>query len=160
MRPRLGGGVALGLLLDHVVADRRRRAQPLLDVARLEVLLVEVAVDAGEAVGLQLQPHGAALRALPVLPDLLVEARQVLHVVPVLVRDDVRLGEGAALRAEPAPQLVEEPEIQVDEAIAGQRAIERSANVEATNHLIRGLEILTTLADTPSRAQQELAFEK
>ena len=39
---------------------------------------------------------------------------------------------------------------------AGQRAIERSANLEAISHLTRGLELLKTLPDTPERAQQEL----
>jgi TOMM system kinase/cyclase fusion protein len=39
---------------------------------------------------------------------------------------------------------------------AGQKASERSAHVEAINHLTRGLEVLTTLPDTPERAHQEL----
>jgi TOMM system kinase/cyclase fusion protein len=39
---------------------------------------------------------------------------------------------------------------------AGQRAIERSANLEAVAHLTQGLELLATLPDTPERAQQEL----
>ena len=42
---------------------------------------------------------------------------------------------------------------------AGQRAIERSANVEAISHLTKGLELLTTLPDTPERTQQELALQ-
>ena len=40
---------------------------------------------------------------------------------------------------------------------AGQRAIERSANVEAISHFTQGLELLKTLPDTPERAQQELS---
>jgi class 3 adenylate cyclase/predicted ATPase len=39
---------------------------------------------------------------------------------------------------------------------AGQRAIERSANVEAVSHLTKGLELLQTLPDTGERMQQEL----
>ena len=39
---------------------------------------------------------------------------------------------------------------------AGQRAIQRSAYVEAISHLTKGLELLKTLPDTPERAQQEL----
>jgi len=39
---------------------------------------------------------------------------------------------------------------------AGENATRRSANVEAISHLIKGLELLTTLPDTPERAQQEL----
>ena len=39
---------------------------------------------------------------------------------------------------------------------AGQRAIERSANLEAIGHLTKGLEVLKTLPDTPDRTRQEL----
>src|SRR5262249_49201046 len=39
---------------------------------------------------------------------------------------------------------------------AGQRAIERSANVEAISHLTKGLELLTILPDTAERTQHEL----
>jgi TOMM system kinase/cyclase fusion protein len=42
---------------------------------------------------------------------------------------------------------------------AGQRALERSANLEAIEHLTRGLNVLNTLPDTPERAQQELDFQ-
>jgi TOMM system kinase/cyclase fusion protein len=42
---------------------------------------------------------------------------------------------------------------------AGQKASQRSANVEAINHLMKGLELLTTLPDTPERAQQELTLQ-
>jgi predicted ATPase len=42
---------------------------------------------------------------------------------------------------------------------AGQRALERSANLEAVAHLTKGLELLATLPDTPQRAQQELAMQ-
>jgi predicted ATPase/class 3 adenylate cyclase len=42
---------------------------------------------------------------------------------------------------------------------AGERAIQRSANVEAVSHLIKGLELLKTLPDTPERIQQELALQ-
>lgn len=39
---------------------------------------------------------------------------------------------------------------------AGQQASEHSAYVEAVNHLTKGLEVLTTLPDTPVRTQREL----
>jgi class 3 adenylate cyclase/predicted ATPase len=39
---------------------------------------------------------------------------------------------------------------------AGQRAMQGSANLEAVQHLSTGLRLLTTLPDTPGRAQQEL----
>jgi predicted ATPase len=42
---------------------------------------------------------------------------------------------------------------------AGQRALQRSANLEAVSHLTRGLEVLSTLPETPERAQQELALQ-
>jgi TOMM system kinase/cyclase fusion protein len=41
---------------------------------------------------------------------------------------------------------------------AGQRALARSAMLEAVAHLTRGLEVLGTLPDTPERHQQELAL--
>jgi class 3 adenylate cyclase/tetratricopeptide (TPR) repeat protein/energy-coupling factor transporter ATP-binding protein EcfA2 len=42
---------------------------------------------------------------------------------------------------------------------AGQRALERSANVEAISHLTKGLELLKTLPDTPEHTQQELILQ-
>jgi tetratricopeptide (TPR) repeat protein len=41
---------------------------------------------------------------------------------------------------------------------AGQRASARSAPREAISHLHKGLEVLTTLSDTPDRTRQELRF--
>ena len=41
---------------------------------------------------------------------------------------------------------------------AGQRAIERSANLEAIGHLTARLEVLKMLPDTPERTQQELTL--
>jgi predicted ATPase len=41
---------------------------------------------------------------------------------------------------------------------AGQRAIERSANLEAIGHLTTGLDVLKTLPDTPARTQHELTL--
>jgi TOMM system kinase/cyclase fusion protein len=42
---------------------------------------------------------------------------------------------------------------------AGERAAQRSANVEATAHLTTALELLKPLPDTPERAQQELSLQ-
>jgi TOMM system kinase/cyclase fusion protein len=42
---------------------------------------------------------------------------------------------------------------------AGERATQRSAYVEAINHLTKGLELLKLLPDTPERAQQELMLQ-
>jgi TOMM system kinase/cyclase fusion protein len=41
---------------------------------------------------------------------------------------------------------------------AGQKAVARSANVEAISHLTKGLELLKTLPDTPERTQHELTL--
>ena len=42
---------------------------------------------------------------------------------------------------------------------AGQKAVDRSANVEAISHFTQGLALLTTLPDTSKRAQQELTLQ-
>ena len=42
---------------------------------------------------------------------------------------------------------------------AGQRAMQRSANVEAIAHLRQGIALLTTLPDTPERVQAELTLQ-
>jgi predicted ATPase/class 3 adenylate cyclase len=42
---------------------------------------------------------------------------------------------------------------------AGQRAVERSANVEAISHFAKGLEVLRTLPESPERTQHELTLQ-
>jgi DNA-binding winged helix-turn-helix (wHTH) protein/predicted ATPase/class 3 adenylate cyclase len=42
---------------------------------------------------------------------------------------------------------------------AGQRAMERSAHIEAISHLTRGLEVLTTMPETPERLRHELDLQ-
>jgi predicted ATPase len=42
---------------------------------------------------------------------------------------------------------------------AGERAVERSANIEAIHHLTKSLEVLKALPDTTHRTQQELALQ-
>lgn len=42
---------------------------------------------------------------------------------------------------------------------AGQRAVERSANVEGVRHLTQGLTLLQTLPETPARAARELVIQ-
>ena len=42
---------------------------------------------------------------------------------------------------------------------AGERALERSANIEAIGHLTKGLELLKTLPDTVEYAHQELTLQ-
>ena len=43
--------------------------------------------------------------------------------------------------------------------LAGQQAVQRSANAEAITHLTTALELLKTLPDTPERTQQELTLQ-
>jgi TOMM system kinase/cyclase fusion protein len=43
--------------------------------------------------------------------------------------------------------------------LAGRRALDRSANMEAVAYLTKGLELLRTLPDTPERAQRELELQ-
>jgi predicted ATPase len=43
--------------------------------------------------------------------------------------------------------------------LAGQQAVQRSANAEALGHLTSALELLKTLPDTPKRARQELTLQ-
>src|SRR5262249_34794913 len=43
--------------------------------------------------------------------------------------------------------------------LAGQQAVQRSANAEAISHLTAALELLKTLPDTSERAQQELTLQ-
>ena len=42
---------------------------------------------------------------------------------------------------------------------AGERALQRSANLEAVSHVTRGLEVLTALPETHERVHQELALQ-
>jgi predicted ATPase len=42
---------------------------------------------------------------------------------------------------------------------AGQRAVERSANIEAVTHLTKGLALVKTLPDVPERVRQELTLQ-
>ena len=42
---------------------------------------------------------------------------------------------------------------------AGQRALQRSANIEATRHVAKGLDLLPHLPDGPDRTQQELKLQ-
>src|SRR5262245_15032950 len=65
---RFGRHASAGLPLQPVVADRGGRAQRLLDVSGLEDVTRALGVvrpHAGQAVGLQLQPHGRRMAAAP-----------------------------------------------------------------------------------------------
>ena len=120
--------------LDAVVADRGGSVQPFIDVAGLELhfplsgparLRGVMAPDAGETVGLQLEPDRQLVlliwTRLLEAADLRLDAEQMLHVVPKLVRQHVGLRK-IARRAEPLLKLGEESQVEVNERIG--RAVE------------------------------------
>lgn len=74
MRERIRHDLARGLLLQAVVADGRRRVQRLLRVARFEDAPHPFRVmrpDAGEKVGLEIEPHRQAVGLRLAQPDAL-----------------------------------------------------------------------------------------
>src|SRR5262249_31926808 len=94
--------------------------------------------------------------------SLLRSKRQQLHqqVAQVL---ETRFAETVAMQPELVAQHYTEASL-VGQALpywqqAGQRAIARSANTEAIQHLTTALDLLKTLPDTPERAQQELTLQ-
>src|SRR5262245_40912320 len=101
MGPALRVDLALGGLLDPVVADRGGRVQRLVNVRPGELVDQRparvrirgggrvVGPDAGKAVGLQLEPDRRTLRALAVAAHAVHGAEQVLDMVAVLVRDHI-----------------------------------------------------------------------
>src|SRR5690242_2203425 len=94
---------AARLALQAIVADRRGGLERGVDVAGFEerlLLLLAVRPYAGEAVGLQLDAHLHAVRlglrhGVLLLLHCGQDAQQVLHVMPVFVRDHVGLREFA-----------------------------------------------------------------
>jgi predicted ATPase len=94
--------------------------------------------------------------------SLLKSRRQQLHqqVAQVLVEQFVEV-------VESQPELVAHHYTEagfIEQAIpywqrAGERAVKRSANVEAISHFTKGLELLNTLPDNPERLQQELTLQ-
>src|SRR3954451_13742921 len=129
VRPALGVDLSLDLRLDPVVADRRRRVERLRDIGLRHVgddlrRRSMVGPYPGEAIGLQLEPDGSAIGTGLAALGPIEDAEHVLDVMAVLVRDHVRLGEPATLRAEARLELVEEPEVEVDRLV--DRAVERT----------------------------------
>ncbi len=127
MGPALRVDPTARLLLDPVVADRGGRSEGLVDVALLEEapLAGGMRPDPGQAVGLQLEPDrervGPRRAALLLGAHLVGQAQEMLDVVADLVGQHVRLREVPG-RAESAPQLVIEREVDVDLAVL--RAVE------------------------------------
>src|SRR5690348_8233905 len=125
MRERVRRHATLRLLLDAVVADGRRRVERVRDlglrrgdeIARVGGVL---GPHAGVAVGLQLGAYGLALGAGA--RGVRERAEEILHVVPVLVRDDVALRERSGVGAELRAHVREERDVEVDLAVV--RAVE------------------------------------
>src|SRR5438094_10204544 len=124
VRPLLRLDPALRLSLDAIVAHCCGGIERLCDPGAGRGLEVPgiggvPRPPAGEAGGLELNPRGLRVRS-----GLREQAELVLHVVAVLVGDDVPLGERAALRAEALRQFLEEAQVEVDLLVL--RAIERA----------------------------------
>jgi len=119
--------VALGLLLDAVIADCCRSIETLGDLSlgdRFEVagLCSVVRPDAGQAVSLQLNLNGQTLGACSAGAGAGQNSDQVLHVMAVFMRQHVGFGKGPTLRTEPGLKPSEKVEVQVDLPIG--RAVE------------------------------------
>jgi hypothetical protein len=118
------------LALQAVVADGACGAEGFFDVAGFEdaeTLFGMVGPDAGQEVGLQLEPHGKLIvfglgHAAPHAADALGNAELVLHVMADFVGDDVGLGE-VARRAKTVLQLAEKAQVEIDLLVGG--AVER-----------------------------------
>ena len=136
MRESVGSDVAGGHSLQAVVADRRRRAQPGIDVAGLELhfpgrrpplLRCRMAPDARKAVGLQFNPHRDRIRrtrlAFPRVTRPALDTGEALDVMPDFVREDVRAREFSR-SPEAILQFLEESEIEVHQSIL--RTVERT----------------------------------
>src|SRR5438093_735884 len=143
MGERIRRHATAGLLLDAVVADRRRRIERVGDLIlcrRLEVAGRRGVLrpHARVAVGLQLHTYGLALRAGP--RALGQAAGEVLHPVAVLMRDDVALRERPRARAELRAEIGEEADVEVHLLVVG--AVERThrRNGGATGRLRRAAE--------------------
>src|SRR5207245_6806243 len=145
VRPLLRLHAPLGLLLDAVVADGSRGVQCLRDL-RVGRRVEEAGIRrvAGphprKAIGLKLDPDRSGARS-----GLREQTELVLHVMAVLVRDDVALRERAALRAETLLQFLKEADVEVDLLVV--RTVEgthrglgetaRALRVPGVNHRLR-----------------------
>ena len=131
VRQGLGVDPPLRLLLDPVVADRRRRRErlPRCRPARAgPARTPNAAQTPAKQSAWSSRRTESSLRSDRVVAcdsrcTAAFDAEQVLHVVPELVGDHVGLRE-VARRAEPAVELAEEPEIEVHEPVGG--AVERT----------------------------------
>src|SRR5262245_55430289 len=131
MREGVGHDIALRLLLDAIVADRARRPERILDIARFDNVLTflgAIGPDAGEAIGLKFHAHleriGLCLpHALFERFDLIGDAEKLLHVMTDLMRDNVGLRH-VSWRAEAVLEVLIEVEVDIDLFVEG--AIKRT----------------------------------
>ena len=111
------------------------RSSPMTDAASSACAICSRVSGSRKPVSTALPPHTPAKQSAwssvrtappsaPASRPGLEQAEQVLHVVAVLVGDDVHLGERAALGAELRLELVEEAEVEVDRLV--ERAVERA----------------------------------
>ena len=132
----VGHDIALRLLLQAVVADRRSSLQSLIDIAWIEevmLLLSTVRPHAGKAIRLQLDAHLELVHlrfarcGLLRLHHARENAELVLHVMTDFVRNHISLRElaGVAVRsaAELVPKIIKERCVEIDALIAW--AVER-----------------------------------
>ena len=155
-------GAVIGREFPHtLLAAVARKAEPELQSA------VNRLIEAGLLFRQGLTPHATYLFKHALVQDaayqsLLRSHRQQFH---------QRIGQTLVERfpeiAEAEPALIAQHYTEAglgEEAIAfwqkaGQRAIERSANLEAIAHLTKGLEVLKTQPETTARDQQELVLQ-
>ena len=121
MGESFGDDVALGALLDRVVADLRGGVQAFLNIARFEDLALaigEAGPNAGKAVRLKLEPHGESIgftlagAALTRL-DLAHNAELILHVMADFVRNHIGLSKIAG-GFETVMELTKESEVDIN----------------------------------------------
>ena len=119
MREFLRHDIALGLLLQPVIANRLGGSDRLLDIAGFQnvpFLIGIMGPHAGQKIGLEFQSHGKlVLRIAGQLAVLRLDAdpQQVLHMMSDLMGDHVGIGKVAA-GVEPVLQFVIEFEVDVD----------------------------------------------
>ena len=155
-------GAVIGREFPHaLLAAVARKAEPELHSA------VDRLIEAGLLFRQGITPHATYLFKHALVQDaayqsLLRSRRQQFH---------RRIGQTLVERfpevAEAEPALIAQHYTEADigeQAIAfwqkaGQRAVERSANLEAIAHLTKGLEVLKTQPETSARDEQELALQ-
>ena len=129
MRPRLRVHFPLKFFLNAVVANRCGGIEAVCDVLIRQLCQVAglggmIRPNTGIAVRLQLNAHGCALWPGAVIANLGENPLHILHMMTVLVCEDVFLRERSTIRTELRVQLIEETEINIHDFVI--RAVERA----------------------------------